>query len=170
MGTVWGHIRLMSLFFFLFKAGDSDRRTYSLPGGTAIYTAILPAEANIIWSITGNASGSGRAVGYVQKDEYDSGDAIAFTNFSAWTTPLTGWGQLYVRLTAISGTADSPTHAIDGSTWHSFQEGVTNIAWTETHNGSPSESCTVRVEIATDSGGTHIVATGDYTSEVTSEP
>ena len=155
----------MSLFFVLAKGS----RSYSLAGGNESYAALNPDEANVVWTISGAASGSGRAVGYIQFDGYDTGDAIAFGGDVAFTTPPTGWGTLYVRLTAITNVADATTHAIDGTTWHTLTEGATNISWTETSSGV-SETCTVRVEIATDSGGANIVATGDYVSTVESLP
>ena len=154
----------------LMKAGTFNR-SYQLAGGTRAHLSIIPDEANVVWTLTGVASGSGRVVGRVQNDGYDSGDAISFNAGVEFTTPSTGWGTLYVRLTSTgSTTPDSSTHAIDGSTWHTFTEGVTNISWTETHDGALPEACTVLVEIATDSGGTNIVASGSYTSSVSAEP
>lgn len=154
----------------LMKAGKSNPRTYQLAGGTRVYNTTQPNVANVVWTLTGAASGNGRVVGRVQNDGYDSGDAISFIAGTDFTTPNTGWGTLYVRLTATSGTPDSSTHAVDGTTWHTLTEGAVNISWTETHGGPVTESCTVLVEIATDSGGTNIVASGSYTSSVLAEP
>ena len=151
--------------------GETLVSGFSLGGGSKLHIALDPADGNVIWYVTGNTAGSsGQTKGYVQKDGYDSGDAITLANHEAWTTPLAGWGTMYVRLSdtgAVSPTASS--HAVDGSTWHTMTEDTTQIWWRTTATGAIVQVSTVLVELATDSGGTNIVASGSYTSTVSSE-
>lgn len=160
----------------LIKAGNTNPVSYLLTGtsGTPTsrgYTALQPETASLSWIICGNATGSNNTQkGYVQYAAYDASASASYVNEHAFVTPNSGWGTLYVRLTQDSGTTDSTTHAIDGTTWHTLTEDTTNITWTESHDGAVNESCVVKVEIATDSLGTDIVATGYYESVVNSEP
>lgn len=150
-------------------------RTWTLTGSSGSptnrgYTALDPAEGNVVWYICGATGALNTTKGYIMNDGYDTGDAVSLSQSHAFTNPLEGFGTIYVRLTADSGVADASSHAIDGSTWHSLTEDSHNIWWRETHNGAVAETCVVKVEIATDSGGTNIVATGYYQSTVSAEP
>lgn len=157
-------------FLALFSAGIfTPPRSYQLAGGTKIHIALNPAEANATWTLTGIASGNGRIVGKVQNDGWDTGDAIVYSSGFNFTTPSTGWGSLWFRLTNTEGTADSSSVAIDGTTWYELQEGLNNIFWYDTHGGPIPETNTVLVEMSTDASGTPIVASGSYSTVVSSE-
>ncbi len=131
--------------------------TYFLGGGSKQHLAVQPEEANVIWAVCGITTSSS-IKGRVMYDQYDSGDLIVYTSAHSFVTPNDGWTTLYVRLSAITGTVDSSSNAVDGTTWHTLSEDSNNIWWTETHDGPVPELSTVSVEIATDSGGTNIVA------------
>lgn len=137
---------------------------------TKVHVALDPAAGNVVWSICGDTTGAnGTQKGFIQNDGYDAGDAIAYANEAAFVTPQSGWGVIYVRLTADSGVADASSHAIDGTTWHTLTEDSTIITWTETHDGPIPEECVVKVEFCTVGDGSDIVATGYYKSTVSSE-
>lgn len=143
-------------------------RLFSLTNANQIHLSTIPDVAVAIHQMTGVTSGSATK-GFMQKDGYDDGDAISWNTGNQWATPASGWGTVYVRLTAITNTMDASSHTIDGSTWHTFTEDVTNIWFRDEHDGLPAESATVQVEIATDSGGTNIVATGEFSTTVSAE-
>lgn len=159
------------LIAFMLAASGNKAQDWTLTGNTRGHIALQPAEANLIWAICGNTTGSNNTEkGYIQYDGYDTGQAISYNNEHAFVDPLSGWGVIYVRLTAISGTADSSSHAIDGTTWHTLTEDSTIITWTETHDGAIVENCQVQVEFCTVGDGSNIVATATYGSNVSSEP
>ena len=148
--------------------GETLVTGFGLTNASQPHLSIQPDVAQAIHQLTGVTSGSATK-GFMQKDGYDSGDAISWSTGNAWVTPAAGWGTVYVRLTAITNTMDTTSHAIDGSTWHTMTEDATNIWFYDSHGGPVVETATVQVEIATDSGGTNIVATAEYSTSVSAE-
>lgn len=149
-------------------AAAHGKRSWSLAGSSRSYEASDPADAAITFALNGvTSAGNGAVKGRVQSDEYNVGDAIVYTTRHSFTQPNDDWGTVYVRLTYNSGsdTVDSSSHAIDGTTWHTFTEDVNNIFWTTTHTSVVGSTVTdVKVEIAEDSGGAVILASGSYIS------
>ena len=148
--------------------GETLVTGFGLTNASQPHTSILPDIARAIHQLTGVSSGSATK-GFMQKDGYDEGDAIAWNTGNQWVTPASGWGVVYVRLTATSNTMDNVSHTVDGSTWHTMTEDATNIWFGDAHDGPVTETASVTVEIATDSGGTNIVASGLFSTSVSAE-
>ena len=160
----------------LMKAGNSNAIDFNLSGssGTPIETAYEssdPADSEVVWLIAGNTTGT-IVKGEIQSSGHDLGDAASYTSSNPTTDfriPKDGWTTLYVRLTLDAGDApDTTTHAVNGTTWHTLTEDSNNIWWIYQHAAPVGSSTgTIKVEIATDSGGTDIVATGYYKATCT---
>lgn len=108
--------------------------------------------------------------GKMEKAGYKEGISAVFTEIHDWVTPNDYQeGPYYVRLTAFADTApDFSSHAVNGTTWHDMTG--TNVYFGWSHNGPIIREGVVKVEIATDSGGSNIVATGYYRGRVNSSP
>ena len=145
--------------------GETLVTGWGLTGATQIHSEIQPNVAVAIHQLTGVSSGTA-VKGKMQKDGYRQGQSIVWSTGTDWAVPNSGWGTVYVRLTATSNTMDSSSHAIDGSTWHVVTEDVTNVWFSDDHDNVIAETASVTIEIATDSGGTNIVATGVFDTNV----
>jgi hypothetical protein len=139
-------------------------RVFQLNGGTITQVSTSPADGSGQWGIIGLTTPSSSATkGYVERWQGDDGDAVSYTQSHAWTTPQSGFGTVYVRLTDTgSYAATSTSHAIDGSTWHALTEDTTNIQFTYVFGGLSARTCSTLVELSLDSGGASIVASGTY--------
>lgn len=161
----------MSLFHLL-PTAPANPISYNLSGtsGSPVsksHLSVNPDDAGLIWTISGFNSGSPEFAlrTRVMWDGFDIGDQAVYQSYQTWRSPSTGWGVVYVRLTADSGDAmTSSSNAIDGTTWHALTEDVDNIHWQLNRTSNGTSSGVTKVEIATDSGGTDIVATGYYES------
>ena len=105
----------------------------------------------------------------MQSAGFKDGVQAVFSTIHSWVIPNDYQeGPYYVRLTAFADTPpDFASPAVDGSTWHTT---FGNIEFGWSHNGVFFREGTVKIEIATDSGGTNIVATGYYRGRVNSSP
>ncbi len=167
----------MSLFHLLPTSRTSTGPAYNLTGTSGSPTnrsqsSLDPADARVRWVICGATGANNTTKGRVMYDTYDAGDAVSFTTEHSWVVPNAGWTTMYVRLTdngsSGSATLTPISHAIDGTTWHTITEDSTTVGWTVGLDSVESSAYyDVKVELATDSGGSNIVATGYYRGTVT---
>lgn len=153
----------------------------NVPAGTSGTFGAVPASGTI--SIQ-NFYGTSNVVYVIQTDSYNdfgivgvdltagitftvgSGGVVTVTGDVSgaiasynWITPTTGSTTHFVRATLSSGTFNS------GATG-SFLALTANQSWEVRETGSGFRSTTATFEIATDSGGTNIVASGVVTFDV----
>lgn len=109
-----------------------------------------------------------RSDGNMRREQSGGYAAYDPTPLDAWASrnPITGIGNRYwIRATNNSGTDPDTGPAL--STWHALS---TTREWTWTRSSIGTTSGSIKVEIASDSGGTNIVATGYYGGQVTIDP
>ena len=104
--------------------------------------------------------------GYVEYDGYKEGTQINLqTNWHQWVDPLDFQDGPYYLQWTDTGDDDPPSgfSAAEGpGNWHEVANNGTNIWWRQSHNGPITKWTTIKIELATDSGGTNIIATGYY--------
>jgi hypothetical protein len=122
--------------------------------------------ANIYVQLTASSIGAlGSTRGTVEWDGYMEGDQINLTSqWHDWVDPRDFQdGPYYLQWTDTGD--DSPpafSHAEGPDNWHTLSNGGANFWWRQSHNGPITKWTTIKIEIATDSGGTNIIATGYY--------
>ena len=133
--------------------------TYTLSGSTGTpndvtNTESSPTNSSAWWEFRTNGTVWSKG---------DSG-TVQFQDSIEWTdeqdTPTV---DIWIRSTANAGAAHTtgPTNGI----WNVLQgsgEANQRWTWTETTDGEATTQGSVKIEIATDSGGSNIVATGYY--------
>ncbi len=131
-------------------------------------------EAVVSWLFGGKDGGTASiARGEVQRAGYDNGVQAIYTSIDTgtdWVIPHNFQeGPYWFRGTLESG--DAPNIGLALGVWTSVSNDVNNFSfgWQKT-GGNGTVSGTVKVEIATDSGGSNIVATGYYKGTATNEP
>ena len=129
------------------SAGGSAYTLFS-----ANYLDSEPAGFGSLAELTFEVAGSSGLV-----NVYSFGAGL--TDTYQWITPTTGASTHYVRATLTSGTFTTGT---TGS-WLAL---TTDREWTTLVNTSGTKSTTATFEIATDSGGTNVVASASVTLEV----
>lgn len=96
---------------------------------------------------------------------YKEGDLAVYTEIHDWVVPNDfQQGPYYIRVTYESGTTP------DFGTLDTWLSSASNVIFGWSHNGPIVREGVVKVEIATDSGGSNIVATGYYKGRVNSSP
>lgn len=157
--------------------GGSTAETVSLSGTlgsprSALGVSFAPDAAVAIWLFAGLDSAPTSIVqGQAQKYEGDLLDPFNFVS----DNPSTDWvqpndfqnGPYYIRATfQTAGGDEAPSWPSSAAldTWHIMTNGFVNLSWgwQSTITGGSLSQGTIKVEIATDSGGTNIVATGYY--------
>lgn len=103
--------------------------------------------------------------GYAEWAGYKEGNLASYTQIHAWVIPTDYQeGPYWIRATFVADNAPD-TGTLD--VWISM---ASNVFWGWSHNGPTARTGTIKVEIATDSGGSNIVATGYYRGRVSSAP
>ena len=132
--------------------------TYSLSGtsGTpniASDTETSPTDCTVYWEFQSNGT-----VWKLEDTGSQLNDGVEFTDEQDSPTE-----NLWIRATLDAG--DAPTAGPALTTWHQVTgAGGTSRrwTWTETTDGFATTIGTLQIDIATDSGGSNIVATGYY--------
>lgn len=86
-----------------------------------------------------------------------------FNDSTEWVIPHAHAGSYWIRATLDADSAPSAGPAL--GSWHAL---TTTRTWTWTETDSGTFAGTLKIEIATDSGGSTIVATGYYRGSATS--
>lgn len=134
-------------------------QTYELSGSTG--------SPNVTTSTESTANYAGWIIaptGDVLQNE--NGTQIPFRNNIEWAFPAVDIGNYWVRWTANAGdepNLSTPTEGVWTETTSNVQ-----FLWWQTINGSRNGS--IKIDIATDSGGLDIIATGYYGGLATMEP
>jgi hypothetical protein len=144
----------MSVSAFPYGTMSLKGPAYSLSGTTGspnVATTIttFPDDASAGWDF--------RLDGRVQKVEATSS---FFNEGTEWTDAYPGeTGDTWIRATNDAGSNPDSGPAL--GTWHTLGNGATN-SWRWVVTGAGTSQGTLKIEIATDSGGSNIVATGYY--------
>lgn len=134
------------------KKGVALSGTLGTPNAAA-KTAVSPASATASWTFLANGT-------------LVDGDGVAYNPDPVeWFYPesLDPFATYYVRATLESGTSPGGSAL---NTWHALSGPE---QWFLNQVGIGSNTCVLKLEIATDSGGTNIVATGYYSLTATVE-
>lgn len=150
------------------------RETVTLLGTSGSPTqqfASLFSESNETGNIyvqpsAGGAGALGTTKGTVEWDGYLEGTQINLqSHWHDWVDPRDFQDGPYYLQWTDTGDDDPPntfSHAEGPGNWHTLSNGGTNFWWTQQQTGPLTKWSTIKIEIATDSGGTNIIATGYY--------
>ena len=180
MDALWRHLgyimSILALMPSFIKSGASNPVSWLLTGSTGTPNLTTsdttsPEDAIVTYWLSGNSTTSSKLVGAMNKDGYGSSTSAVYTQYTdEFVMPRSHpWGTVYVRLTANAGAAvSSSSHVVDGATWHALLRGTDDIHFTWQFTGANGNiDGSVKVEIASDSGGTDIIATGYYRGSAT---
>ncbi len=110
--------------------------------------------------------------GDAQKAGFRNGVQATYTSDSpatTWIVPKDFQGTYYIRATLEADTAPNSTGSASLNTWIQIVNGGSNVIWGWQRGTLGTVTGTIKVEIATDSQGNDIVATGYYKGTVTIE-
>lgn len=117
----------------------TSKATFRLDTNTYTDTTFDPGTAGVTLAINSNGTLVVTGTNAGTLDSYN------------WITPTTGSTSYYVRATLIGGSFSSGTTG----TWLAL---TSNRTWTVTQSGAGTKTANATFEIASDSGGTNIVA------------
>lgn len=146
---------LMGRGVFAANATPADVITLSGTTGTPTYgvaIAIAPDDADMYWSVHSN--------GKLGKHGFTGEIYLGGGEWCQNNPPI---GSYWVRATVYAGT--TPTSGTIGS-WLAL---TSTRTWSWLRSAVGTTSGTLKIEIATDSGGSTIVATGYYQGDATVE-
>lgn len=121
----------------------------TLTGGAANRASISPANAYAGWRFQSD--------GTVDRISGTTSTSIGANDVHRWD----GNGGAYIRI--VESSLVGLRGGITNNTWVALSTSPSFYSYV-TDDGGGSSSCSYTVDIATDSGGTNIVATGTYTS------
>ena len=148
---------MLNLLFAI--SGSSTAGKWALSG-----TSLSPNNANTLKSSPTDAVASWifNLDGTVDRTQ-TAGTSQFQTNVEWDTDQPTPGTDIWLK--AITDSGDAPTSGDSLGVWHVLNgSGEANLTftWTETTDGVAETTGTIRVDLATDSGGSNIVATGYY--------
>lgn len=105
--------------------------------------------------------------GHIEWDGYVAGQSASYTSIHSWVTPNDYLlGPYYIRATLHADAAPDIGNALN-VWWSLTKDSGSNVFWTWSRNQIGSNTGTLKLEIATDSQGNNIVATGYYKMTIT---
>ena len=133
-----------------------------------------PGPVAAIIAISAVNTGNNLSRGYIEWDAYVSGVMVSYSPIQAWVSPLDFQdGPYYFRWNIVTGNSPNDTPTTVNSvvnTWLPLTNGANSYFWNwETTSLITYKGATLKFEIATDSGGSNIIATGYYETKVKRE-
>jgi len=160
----------MQMIFGSSKALVADLDVLNLSGTQASpqnkeFTALEPRTATVAWLFGCNDAPvnsilSGQTQFTAHDDLTFTPQYISVNTATDWVIPIGFSITYYIRATLDSG--DAPTSGDLLGVWLSLAPGGANRVWTWLRVNLGNHTGVLKIEIATDSAGTDIVATGYY--------
>ena len=136
----------------------------ALAPNSQAHAAVFPEQSNVEWLI-GCVQVSSISVekGQIQSDGWKGADARTYVSVDSgtdWEIPNDFSVNYWIRATLESGSAPTVSSGMD--TWLTLAPGGANRAWRWSRSAQGTLTGVIKLEIATDSDGNDIVATGYY--------